>query len=75
MKICKALVTDVTIAGGARVPVILNAGIGFCMFYGNVWLVPIFIITHILIVRLTKKDAKFFDHFISAMKHEDRYEA
>ncbi|MDR3258671.1 MAG: hypothetical protein LBT51_03540 [Fusobacteriaceae bacterium] len=74
-KICKALIVDITIAGGARIPVILNAGSAFCMLYIRWYLIFIFILTHILIVDFTKKDGKFFEHFIESLKYNNRYES
>lgn len=73
----KALVTDITIAGGAKVPVILNGtlcAISFLALF-NLFLVGLFIIIHFIIVYLTQKDSKFFECFINYLKYDDRYDS
>ena len=73
----KALTTDITVAGGAKIPVILNGTLGaisLLVFY-NLFLLGFFIIVHFIIVYLTKKDSKFFECFTNYLKYDDRYDS
>lgn len=74
-KVPKALTTDILIAGGARTPVLLNGILAFCLPFVNWKLLIIPLILHILIVRATKKDPKFFDIIVRMMKYKRRYES
>ena len=75
IKIPKALTTDILIMGGARIPVMSNATLAFCLPFINWKLLFIPIIVHILIVRATKKDPKFFDIILRMIKYKRRYES
>lgn len=73
--ICKALTTDITIAGGARTPVILNGTMAAVSVLAlqNIYLGVLFIFTHFAIIYLTKKDQKFFDSFKNYIKYDEYY--
>ena len=75
--ICKALTTDITIAGGARTPVILNGTLATISILSlQSWQLGIFFtFTHFLIVYLTKKDQKFFDCFKNYIKYDEYYDS
>lgn len=73
----RAFTTDITIAGGARIPVILNGtlcAISVLALY-NLFLVVLFVIFHFLIIYATKKDAKFFECFRNYLKYDEYYDS
>lgn len=74
-EICKAFTTDMTIAGGAREPVIANFFLALISVFATetLYLIPIFFITHGVIIALTKRDSKFFKTFFSHMKYKNYY--
>ena len=74
-KIAKALTTDILIMGGARTPIMVNATLASCLPFVNWRLLFIPLIVHILIVRATKKDPKFFDIMVKMIKYKRRYES
>lgn len=74
-EICKAFTTDMTLAGGAREMVIANFFLGMISVFATetLYLVPLFFISHGVIVALTKRDSKFFKAFFSHMKYKNYY--
>ena len=75
LPICRALTQDILLAGGARSIVILNSTIAaiFLIALGNIWIMPVFIFFHILIVLGSKHDSKFFDCFKAYLKYKKFY--
>lgn len=73
--ICKALTTDITVAGGARAPVILNGTMAAAAILSiqSIFLGIFFIATHFGIVFLTKKDQKFFEVFKNYIRYDEYY--
>lgn len=75
LPLCRALTQDILLAGGARGIVILNSTLAaiFLIALKNIWVTPIFIFFHILIVLGSKNDPKFFECFKIYLKYKKFY--
>lgn len=73
--ICKAFATEPTVAGGARIPVMGNFFLGVISIFATetLYMIPLFILGHIGIIFLTKKEPKFFTIFLSHLKFKNYY--
>lgn len=73
----RALTEKILLAGVPREIGILNGtgGAAFGIGLGSYWVVPLFVVTHFIFVRLTKIDPYFFDIFKRYLKQADIYEA
>lgn len=73
--VCKAFTSEPTVAGGAKEPVIANFFLALISIFGTetLYMIPLFILTHLGIVYLTKKEPKFFRIFISHLKFKNHY--
>lgn len=75
--ICKAFTENPTFAGGAKEPVGLNfltAVISF-LATSTLYFIPVFIVLHYVIVKLTKDDPHFFTAFSEHISYQDYYES
>ena len=78
-KICRAFTTDITVAGGAREPVIGNFFLALILIFSTdsglvvLTVIILFTFSHGYLVYLTKKDTKFFKVFRSHLKFNDYY--
>lgn len=73
--VCRAFTTEPTVAGGAKEPVLANFLLAIISIFGTetFYMIPLFVITHLGIIYLTKKEAKFFRIFISHLKFKNHY--
>lgn len=73
--ICKAFISEPTVAGGAKKPVIGNFFSGVISIFATdtLYMIPLFILFHIGIIFLTKKEPKFFTIFLSHLKFKNYY--
>ena len=73
--VCKALTTKMTVAGGAKTPVISNATLAIISVYitSSFYYLPIFLVTHGWIILASKKDPYFFNCFIKYLKNKQYY--
>lgn len=73
--VCKALSTPITMAGGAKKPIIFNTVLAIVTIFatGKFWYTIPFFITHGFIISATKKDGQWFEIITSNLKNKKRY--
>jgi|WetSurMetagenome_2_1015567.scaffolds.fasta_scaffold271578_2 type IV secretion system protein TrbD len=75
IKLHNALITPILLAGAPRQFAIINATLGAAIVLGlhAIYLLPLFIVLHIVAVFLAKKDPYFFEIFLRHIKQKKFY--